>query len=97
MVFEVGQRAVEMIGKEGAARATRIPARPEHEMIDDELTASVEEVGQRLATARRFECVRLFDLNPGQRQPSGIDAVAQASGFLLPREKHFSRPQPFFA
>src|SRR4051794_25642516 len=37
--------AVKVIGQIGAALATFFPARPEHEMIDNQLTATLEQIG----------------------------------------------------
>ncbi|NYJ15087.1 hypothetical protein GGI64_006192 [Rhizobium leguminosarum] len=72
-----------MIGQEGAAGAAGIPIRAEHEMIDQKLAAAVKEIGERLLSLGRVEDVILIDLHPGQRQPFGVDAVAQLRRLLF--------------
>lgn len=52
-------------------------------MINDQLTASVEKIGQRLFTIRRVERVGLFDFDPRQC------AALPADFFALPSEKLF--------
>ena len=56
--------AVEMVGQERAARAALLPARTEHEVIDDQLAAAVEQVGQRLLATGSVEHIGLVDLDP---------------------------------
>src|SRR5690348_13332455 len=41
-MIEMGQGAIDMVGKEGTAGAARLPAWAQHEMIDDELMAAIE-------------------------------------------------------
>ena len=66
-MWEVQIGAVNMIGQERTARATFLPflIRAEHEMIDDQLAAPIEEVGERLLALRTVEPIGLFDLDPG--------------------------------
>jgi hypothetical protein len=63
VVREVNVRAIDMIDKERAAFATLLPisdGRTEHEMVDDQLTPSVEEVIERLLAVRGIEDVVLL-------------------------------------
>jgi len=94
-MLEMGQCAVEVVGEERAARAAGLPARPEHEMIDHELAARPEQVGQRLAPARRVERVGFVDLHPGQGETFGIDLVAQPRRRLLAGKQRAARREPF--
>ena len=64
---EVHGGAVEVIGEQRAARTTLLPVRSEHEMIDDQLAAIAEQVGQRFFSIRPIEFVTLVYLQPGQR------------------------------
>jgi len=73
---EMPVRAVKMIGQVRAAFATLLPPRAEHEMIDNELTASVEEIGQRFFPIRSFEQIFLVDLDPRQFAPVPAYVVA---------------------
>jgi hypothetical protein len=49
---EMGKHAVEAIGDRRACRAAGFPLGPEHEVVDDELRAAVEEFRQGLAPDR---------------------------------------------
>ena len=46
-LLEVLPRRIDMIGDEGAARAEVIGARRQHEVIDGELAAAPEQIGER--------------------------------------------------
>ncbi|MCY1241870.1 hypothetical protein D9M72_547950 [compost metagenome] len=94
VVVEVWQHAGEVVDQEGAAGAAGLPGGAEHEMVDNELTATVEQFGQRLAPGHRVENVGLFHFHPGQSQPGGIDLVACVGVFLFKREQCFARFQP---
>src|SRR5262249_53402179 len=59
--------AVEIVGPERAAGATLVPVRTEHEVLNDELTASAEEVGERDRSLGRLEYVGLVDSLPRKR------------------------------
>ena len=56
--------AVKMIRQIRAAFAALLPSRTEHEMINDQLAASVEKVGQRLLATRPFKNIFFLDLDP---------------------------------
>src|SRR5271165_6971715 len=63
-MLEVDEDAVDMIELEGATNAALAPAGTEHEMLDDQLAASAEEVGEGLLPVRPVENIRLLDLDP---------------------------------
>src|SRR3546814_3238330 len=46
-VLEVLARRIDMVGLEGAAGATLLPVRAEHEVLHEELAAPGEEIAQR--------------------------------------------------
>ena len=79
-------RAVEMIGQIGAAFATLLPAWTEHEVIDDQLTASVKEIGQRLFAVGTVKDVLFVDLDHWQLATRGAKCVSLTSEFLFPRQ-----------
>jgi len=80
---EMDIRAVEMVSKERAARAARFPARTQHEMVDDELVAAVEQVGERLLAARRVEYIILLHLHPRQITTLATQIIARpGEGFF---------------
>src|SRR5262245_55248339 len=88
-------RAVDLIGEQRAAGASLFPLGAEHEVIDDELAASVEQIGERHAAAvGGFEDVVLLDLDPGQRAALFRQAVALARPGLLLGEKRAARLEP---
>jgi hypothetical protein len=65
-------------------------------VIDDELAASVEQVGERQAAAvGGFEDVVFLDLDPGQRAALFRQAVALARPGLLLGEQRAARLDPF--
>jgi hypothetical protein len=95
--IQVHDVAVEIVGRPGAARATLLPLRPEHEVIDDQLAAAVEEVGESLLALRPVEVIGLVDLDPGQLAPLGAQAVAQAREFLLLAQELLACGKPLIA
>ena len=64
-MLEMLPRRVDMIGDERAAAAHMVRARGQHEMIDGELTAAIEQICQGLPPVRCIERVDLLDLDPG--------------------------------
>src|SRR5262245_9492349 len=65
-------------------------------MIDDQLAASGEEVGERLRAVRPVEHVTFFDLNPGQVAPLGAQLITQPGELLLPRQMGLAGDKPLF-
>jgi hypothetical protein len=64
-------------------------------MIDDQLAAPIEEIGEPLFALGAVEDVVLFDLDPGQRAPLGAQLIAPAGEFLFVGEMRFPRSDPF--
>src|SRR5262249_30389231 len=90
---QVGEMA-EVVGEERAARAARLPARVEHEVVDDELLASLEQIEQPSQAAPALERKVLVD--PHHREPTtlGIQRVPLTGELLLLREQRLPRIQP---
>src|SRR5665213_195181 len=88
---KIAQRASEP----GAAGATLLPVRAEHEVIDDELALASEEIEQALLALRRVELIILLDLHHRQAASSGGHAVVMLGQFLLVTEKGDARLAPF--
>src|SRR5205807_3285518 len=83
----VSVHAVEMVGPKRAMLATFLPPRPEHEVIDDELALSAEQVAEGHPACRTVENVFLFDFDPGQLATLKVQFVAQFCEHLyLPSE-----------
>ena len=58
----------------------------EHKMLDDQLAAAVEEVGEGLLPVRAVEHILLFELDPGQFAPLRAQLVAQPRELFLLRQ-----------
>src|SRR5262245_38751435 len=77
-----------MIGDEGAPLAHVIGPRRQHEVIDSELAAALEQVCKRTAAARSFQQVGLLDFDPGQPTTFGAELIELVGdGFLLKEER----------
>jgi hypothetical protein len=61
--------------------------RPEHEVVDEELRAAGEEVGERLPAPLGLERVAHLDRNPGKLSALPRQLVAAARELLLLREQ----------
>src|SRR4029450_1225414 len=86
--------AVEMIRQVGTAFATLLPTRTEHEVIDHQLTVTIEEIGERFPAALSIETVLLMDLNPWQLAAMPAQFVTQPCQFLLPCKQVLTGNQP---
>src|SRR3954447_27005619 len=92
MAVEVGDGAVEVIGDEGAAGASRVllvdpEPEAEHEVVDEQLGAAVEELGKGLLPAVRLEDVLLLELHPGQLLAPAGELVSLPHVLLLALEE----------
>src|SRR6266516_6389794 len=93
---QVGRGAVEGIGHRRADRTARRIGRAEHEVVDDQLGAPVEQLCQRLVSLVGVEAVLLFDRQPRQVAPLGGELVAAAGQFLLLGEQLVAGGMPPF-
>src|SRR5258708_830126 len=91
-VHDVG---VEVVRPERARRASFLPVRAEHEVVDDKLALAGEEVGERLLPVRAVEDVVLLDLLPRQLLAFGRERVALLGEGLLAGEQALACLQPF--
>src|SRR4051794_35908194 len=66
--------AVEVVRQIGAALATFFPARTEHEMIDNQLTATVEQIGQRMFSLWSLKDVLLSTFTIGSLRRAALSA-----------------------
>src|SRR5262245_65005103 len=89
--------AVDVVGRPGATRAALLPSRTEHEVVDDELAASLEEVAEGFLAVRSLEQVGLVDPDPGQLAPLGAQAIAQMGQFLLLAQELLAGRKPLVA
>ncbi|MCY1403490.1 hypothetical protein D9M71_186740 [compost metagenome] len=96
-MLEVLVGPVDVVGEEGAAGATFLPVGAEHEVVDDQGAATVEQVGQGFPAVRPFEGVDLVDTDPGQRPPLGAEPVPFTGKGLFLAQQLLAGMQPFFA
>jgi hypothetical protein len=90
-------RAVERVGRRRAHRAAGLVLRPEHEVVDDELRAAVEKLGQRPRPGLGVEAVLLVDRHPRQLAALARELVVAASELLLADEQLVACALPFLA
>src|SRR5207302_2382192 len=79
-----------------AMRATFLPARPEHEMIDEKLALAAEQIAERHLARRPVEDVFLFDFDPGQFATLKVQVVAQFRELLFFQQEFLTGGKPLF-
>src|SRR5215469_11901370 len=96
MMREVDDGAVEAVRDR---RAGRTPCRvlgPEHEVVDEQLRASPEQIGEGRRALIGLEAVLLVDAEPGQLLPPPRQLVAAPRQRLLGLEQLQPRRKPLF-
>src|SRR6516165_2036093 len=88
------KHAIKAVADHRAARASFIPFRAEHEMIDDELAAAVKQIRKGFPAVGRVKDVVLLDLDPGQLAAFGGYGVAHMRVGLFLCEKFLSLRKP---
>ena len=83
VVGQVDGEAVEPVRDRRAGRAPRRIVGPEHEVVDEELRAPPEEIGQRDVPLVGLESILLVDPDPRQFLTSPRQLVAATGQFLL--------------
>ena len=78
VIREVNGNAVEAVCDRRAGRTAGRILRPEHEVVDEELRAASEKIGEGRLALVGLETVLLVDLNPGQILPLLRQLVASA-------------------
>ena len=96
MVGQVDDESVEAIRDRRAGWAAGGVVGSEHEVVDEELRAPLEDVCQRGGPFIGLESIRLFDPNPRQFLPPPRQLVAAPRELLLRREQLEPRGEPFF-
>jgi hypothetical protein len=86
--------AVGVVGHEGAARATLLPPRGEHEVLHQKLAVAIEQLGQRARALGRFEHIVLVDAHPRQSAALAGNLVAQARQLLFTRQQSLALGNP---
>src|SRR3981189_446457 len=89
-------RPVDLVGEQRAAGTALLPIGTEHEVVDHELAASVEQAGERYRAVGVLENIVLLDPDPGQRAALFRQAVTLARERLLLGEKGAAGLDPLF-
>jgi hypothetical protein len=76
VAMQVYEHPFDMVDFEGATHALRDLAGPHHEVLDEELAASVEQVGERDLAFRRVEDVLFLNLHPRLLAPLAAELIA---------------------
>src|SRR5205814_10306456 len=74
--------------------ATLFPARTNHEMINNQLAAALEQISQRLFSVWAIKHIFLLVLDHREFAPSGTKRVALARELLFPRQQILPSDQP---
>src|SRR5207245_4146423 len=85
---------VDVIEFERASDTALGPARTEHEVLDDQLAASVEQIRERLLAVRSVEHVLLLDLDPREIATLAAQSVAKSSEFLFLGQQFLASGKP---
>src|SRR3954453_3204978 len=90
----MGERAVEAVSGRRAGRASRLPVRTEHEVVDDQLRAAVKHLRQRLGPVLGLERVLLLDRHPGKLPALSGELIAHPRELFLARKQRGARSSP---
>src|SRR5262249_29823269 len=95
--LQVGQDAVHAVGDRRARRTTRRVGRAEHEVIDEELRAAVEQLRDGLLARLGLEAILLLERDPGQLAAGPGEPGAEPRVRLLARGARLGCGGPLFA
>jgi hypothetical protein len=84
--LEVREHAVEAVRGRRAGRTSRRVVRPEHEVVDDELRAAVEQFRQREFAVFGVESILLLEQNPWELTALLGDVIPEPRELLLANE-----------
>lgn len=82
-MLEMLSRTVDLIREQGAAGTALLPVGAKHEVVDNELAASVEQVRERYRAVGGFKDIVFPDLDPRERPALLRQPVAFAGPRLL--------------
>src|SRR5262245_13263610 len=81
--LEVRQQAVEAVRGRRAGRTPRLVVRPEHEVVDDQLPAAVEQLRQRAFAVLGVQAILLLERDPWELAALLGNVVAEPRELLL--------------
>jgi hypothetical protein len=85
------------VGDRRVDGAARLVARAEHEVVDEQLRSSVEQLGERLLAVVGMEAVLLLRTHPGQLASLQRELVAEPGVLLLTYQQPLASREPFLA
>src|SRR5206468_11006258 len=94
---QVREYTFDAVGHRRARRATGLVARAEHEVVDEQLGAPVEQLAERLLAVVRIESILLLHAHPRQLASLPGELVTEPGVLLLADEELVARGEPFFA
>src|SRR5262245_54948976 len=86
-----------MIAKEGTAPAAFLPARTQHEMVDDQLAAAIEKVPKSQVAVWAIKEILLIDPHPWQFAPLPAQSVALPGELFFFLKKLLAGFKPLFS
>src|SRR5688572_14177682 len=96
MVGQVYGEPVEAVRDRRARRTSGLVVGAEHEVVNQELRVSSEEISEGCFSFVSVESILLGDSNPGQLLPPPRQIIARSRQFLLGLEQLESCCEPFF-
>src|SRR5919201_3332366 len=90
------EHAVEAVRGRRAGGAAGGVVGSEHEVVDDELRAAVEQLRQRACAVLGVEAFLLLQRHPGELAPLPREFVAEPRVLLPPSEERLARGEPLF-
>jgi hypothetical protein len=76
-------------------RAARAPIRREHEVIDDQLAAALEQLRKCLFSVSAIKDIGLFNFRPRQLAPHPVQLIPLLGELLLFDQQRLACGQPF--
>src|SRR6266536_5475789 len=92
--MQVREQAVDAVGHRRTGRAAGLVAGAEHEVVDEQLRAPVEELAKWLLAVVRVEAVLLLHPHPGQLASKLGELVAEPGVLLLADEQPLTCGEP---
>src|SRR6185369_5323127 len=92
---EMRNDVIEAVSPEGTAMAGRLGLWRIHEMIDDELAPTGEEIAEALGAIRCLEAIILGDPHPGEIAPGLAQLFAQLGKILFHQQQALACLEPF--
>src|SRR4029077_14687730 len=97
VIFEMRKQALDVVDFERAPDALARLAGPHHEVLDEELAATVEQLCERNLSGWSVKDVLLLDPDPRQRALFRVELVAQFGECFFFGEQSGARFEPFAA